>query len=222
MKITTLLFSTIAMLTLVIYACGSSSAPAAEVMMNKETPTADAMMAQETPTGEAMMHDETTTPEAMMDDAMMESPAWYSISLNDARTGQAFSIESLKGKVILVETMAVWCSNCLKQQGEVKALHENFGQRDDFVSIGLDIDPNENEAQLKDYIEAKGFNWLYAVSPADVSREIASLHGDQFLNPPSTPILVIDRHGMAHPMPFGFKSAEDLLKFIQPFLDESM
>lgn len=217
MKMKTLLFCTIVILTLITSACGASSAPATEAMMEKETPTADAMMAKETPTGEAMMQDETATPEVMM-----ESLAWYSISLNDARTGQAFSIESLKGKVILVETMAVWCSNCLKQQGEVKALHENLGQRDDFVSIGLDIDPNENEAQLKDYVEAKGFNWLYAVSPADVSREIASLHGDQFLNPPSTPILVIDRHGIAHPMPFGFKSADDLLKFIQPFLDESM
>ena len=222
MKMKTLLVSTIAILMLVISACGSSSAPATEAMMEKETPTADAMMAKETPTGETMMHDETATPEIMMDDAMMESPAWYSVSLNDARTGQAFSIESLKGKVILVETMAVWCSNCLKQQGEVKALHENLGQREDFVSIGLDIDPNENEAQLKDYVEAKGFDWLYAVSPADVSREIASLYGDQFLNPPSTPILVIDRHGVAHPMPFGFKSSDDLLKFIQPFLDESM
>ena len=53
-------------------------------------------------------------------------------------------------------------------------------------------------------------------------REIASLYGDQFLNPPSTPMLVIDRRGVAHSLPFGIKSAEDLLNFIQPFLDESM
>ncbi|MCK7526838.1 MAG: hypothetical protein MZV64_59190 [Ignavibacteriales bacterium] len=37
--------------------------------------------------------------------------------------------------------------------------------------------------------------------PADVSREIASLYGDQFLNPPSTPMLIIDRKGVAHPLP---------------------
>jgi hypothetical protein len=60
------------------------------------------------------------------------------------------------------------------------------------------------------------------VSPANVSREIASLYGDQFLNPPSTPIVVIDRHGAAHPLPFGIKSADELLKAVQPFLDESM
>jgi hypothetical protein len=71
-------------------------------------------------------------------------------------------------------------------------------------------------------VENKGFDWLYAVPSADVSREIAALYGDQFLNPPSTPIVVIDRHGDTHPLPFGIKSADDLMRAIQPFLDESM
>ena len=157
------------------------------------------------------------TPEPMPD-----LPAWFSTSLTDARTGQTFSVTSFKGKVILVETIAVWCSKCLTQQRQVAALHETLGERDDFVSIGLDIDPNENVAQLKNYVETNGFNWLYAISPLDVSREISSLYGDQFLNPPSTPIVVIDRHGIAHPTSFGIKSVEDLLKFIQPYLDESI
>ena len=176
------------------------------------------------PTQDAMMDDAMATPEAMMDKPsdMMEAPGWFSASLTDARTSQAFSINDFKGKVVLVETMAIWCSNCLKQQGQVKALHEQLGNRDDFVSIGLDIDPNENTEALKGYVEDKGFDWLYAVPSADVSREIAALYGDQFLNPPSTPIVVIDRHGNAHPLPFGIKSADDLMQAIQPFLDESM
>ena len=153
---------------------------------------------------------------------MMETPGWFRASFTDARTGQVFSINELKGKVVLVETMAIWCTNCLQQQGQVKALHEQLGARDDFVSIGLDIDPNENAEALKSYVEDKGFDWLYAVPSADVSREIAALYGDQFLNPPSTPIVVIDRHGDAHPLPFGIKSADDLMQAIQPFLDESM
>ena len=45
-------------------------------------------------------------------------------------------------------------------------------------------------------------------------------HDNQFLSPPS--IVIIDRHGEAHPLPFGIKSADELLQFIQPFLDEAM
>jgi hypothetical protein len=212
MKTKPALLSIFALTILMVSACsGVTATPDARM----EHPTEEAMMDE--PTQEAMVGE---TPAA--EEPMMESPAWYSANLTDASTGEIFSIESLKGKVILVESMAVWCSKCLRQQEQVKILHETLGVRDDFVSVGLDIDPNENIDQLKNYVEAKGFDWYYAISPVDVSREIASLYGDQFLNPPSTPIVVIDRHGVAHPTSFGMKSAEDLLKFIQPFLDESM
>jgi thiol-disulfide isomerase/thioredoxin len=160
--------------------------------------------------------------DTMSDDTMMEAPAWYGISLTNVQTGEAFTISELKGKVVLVETMAIWCSNCKKQQGQVKTLHGLLGERDDFVSLGLDIDSNENGDNLKSYIDANGFDWYYAVSPADASRDISSLYGAQFLNPPSTPMLIIDRKGVAHPLPFGIKSAEDLMQALQPYLDEAM
>jgi cytochrome oxidase Cu insertion factor (SCO1/SenC/PrrC family) len=155
-------------------------------------------------------------------DAMMETPAWYSASLTNVSTGQTFTVNDFKGKVILVETMAIWCSTCFRQQGQVKALHDLLGQRDDFVSIGLDVDPNEDAASLKSYVEKNGFDWLYAVATTEVAQDISKHYGDQFLNPPSAPIVVIDRKGEAHPMPFGVKSADELLQFIQPFLDEAM
>jgi len=158
----------------------------------------------------------------MTEDTMMGPPAWYSASLTNVNSGEVFTINDLRGKVILVETMAVWCTNCFRQQTNVKALHEALGKRDDFVSLGVDIDPNEDEAKLKSFVESNGFEWMYAVSPAEVSREIASLYGGQFLNPPSTPMLIIDRHGEAHPLPFGIKSVEDLTQALQPFLDEAM
>lgn len=216
MKLRNTFLSLVLLTAFFVTACG---APAEDAMMDKPTEEAmhDTMM-----TEEAM-----ATEEAMMEDkpaevAMMESPAWFGIALTNVRTGETFTIQDLNGKVILVETMAVWCSNCLRQQGQVKELHNLLGERDDFVSIGLDIDPNEDASKLKDFVDAQGFGWVYAVSPADVSRDLSSLYGAQFLNPPSTPMLAIDRHGVVHPLPFGIKSAEDLLNFIQPFLDENM
>jgi cytochrome oxidase Cu insertion factor (SCO1/SenC/PrrC family) len=250
MKTKQVFFNMVLLTAFLVGACNGTPAPTADAMMNKEVPTSDAMMSKETPTADAMMTNETPaadtmmskeapTPDLMMGketptadammsketpaaDSMMESPSWYSASFTDASTERAFTIQDFKGKVILVESMAIWCPTCLKQQEQVKALHGLLGQRDDFVSIGLDIDPNEDSAHLKSYVEDNGFDWLHVISPADVSHELSSLYGAQFLNPPSTPIVVIDRHGVAHPTPFGLKSADDLMKFIQPFLDEAM
>jgi thiol-disulfide isomerase/thioredoxin len=189
-------------------------------MLHQTTPdqaTPEKMM--ETGTPETMM--EKSTPEAMMDDSMA-MPGWFSAPLTDVRSGEQFTISDLEGKVVLVETMAMWCSNCLKQQKQVLELHSLLGDRDDFVSLGLDIDPNEVGEALQAYTETNGFYWMYAISPAEVSREIGQLYGDQFLNPPSTPMLIIDRHGQAHPLPFGIKNAQSLMEALQPFLEEGI
>ena len=217
MKTRTIVLNLMLLLVFVLAACGGNAPDAMEKPEDTlmDTSTEEAMMPHDTPTAEVMMEKPT-------EGAMMASPAWYGVALTNVQTGEAFTINGLKGKVVLVETMAIWCSNCKKQQGQVKALHELLGMREDFVSLGLAIDPNENGDALKSYIDSNGFDWYYAVSSADVSREIAALYGDQFLNPPSTPMLIIDRKGVAHPLPFGIKSAEDLLKALQPFLDEAM
>lgn len=189
-----------------------------------ESATPDVMM-KESVTPAAMMHD-TPTADAMMKDvtpgAMMESPSWFGAALTDANSGNAFTLNDYKGKVVLVETMAVWCSTCKQQQGEIKALREQLGMPDNFVTVSLDIDANENLDTVKSYLATTGFDWHYAVAPADVSREIASLYGDQFLNPPSAPVLIIDRNGVGHPLPFGLKSSDNLLQAVNMYLKEGM
>lgn len=210
----------------------------AEDTMNKDDAMAEESMAEDTMMeedshGESMdedkkddtMMDEDTMSEGTSDDSMdsmMESPAWFSHEFLNVNTGETFTISDLKGKVVLVETMATWCSNCLRQQKEVKALHDLIGERDDFVSFGLDIDLNENAEALKNYVDQQGFDWTYAITSDTVAREIGNLYGSQFLNPPSTPMLIIDQKGEVHLLPFGIKSAADLQEALQPFLDGSM
>ncbi|GAB4548483.1 MAG: hypothetical protein Kow0063_43410 [Anaerolineae bacterium] len=157
-----------------------------------------------------MMGDEMSGDEMMADDEAMTTPAWYAAQLTDVNSGSTFRVADFEGKVVLVETMAVWCSTCLRQQQQVQALHELLGERDDWVSLALDIDPNETPDILKAHADRYGFDWHYAVAPVEVAREIGQLYGDQFLNPPSAPMLIIDRQGQVHPLPFGVKSAQAL------------
>lgn len=157
-----------------------------------------------------------------VDDQMMVVPGWFSASLTDVHTGETFLVSDFEGQVVLVETLAMWCSNCLKQQGEVQVLHDMLGERDDFISLGVDVDPNENADALQAYTTNNDFDWLYTVAPIAVAREIGELYGDQYLNPSATPMLIIDRQGAVHTLPFGIKSAQELLTSLQPFLDAEM
>lgn len=154
--------------------------------------------------------------------AMTEMPAFFALAMTDAASGQSFSLSDFKGKVVLVATMAMWCPLCLRQQKQVKSLHGLLGERDDFISVGLDIDPNENLDDLKGYVTSNGFDWWYSVASLDAAREIGQAYGEQFLNPSSTPMFIIDKEGQVHPLPFGVKSAEDLQKALEPLLNEGM
>jgi hypothetical protein len=145
-------------------------------------------------------------------------PDWYSAQLSDVNSGEVFTISENIGKVYLVETMAIWCSNCLRQQQEVKRFHDLLGERDDFESIGINIDPNEDTALLTGYVQKNGFDWIYVVASNELIDEISALYGSQFLNPPSAPMLIIDRQGNPHPLGFGIKSAEELLEAVTPYL----
>ncbi len=220
----------ILVLAILLAACSTTSAkpdatmkkdaPTAEAMMAKETPTADAMMTKETPTAEAMMPKSMPTTDAMMGQDATPAPAWFNAKLTDVNTGKSFKVADFQGKVILVETLAVWCTTCLQQQGQVQTLRGLLGQRDDLVIVALDIDPNENDSTLKTHANRRGFDWMYAVAPADVAREIGKLYGDQFLNPPSAPMFIIDRQGKVHPLKFGVKSAQDLQAAVESFLKQ--
>jgi hypothetical protein len=118
--------------------------------------------------------------------------------------------------------MAVQCDTCKQQQDEIKALHDQMGMQDDFVSVGLDIDANENLDTLKSYLNTTRFDWQYAVASPEVTKEIVSLYGDQFLNPQSASIVIIDRQGEAHPLPSGLKRADELLQAVTMYLKAGM
>jgi hypothetical protein len=187
-------------------------------MMEQEATKEEGSMDDAMSGDEAMKSDETLEDAEAMDEGAMPAPAWYSVELMDVNTGESFRVADFEGKVVLVETLAVWCTTCLRQQKEIRALHEALGERDDLISVGLNIDPNENADILKAHTDKNGFDWRYAVVSREVAREIGQLYGDQFLNPPSAPMLIIDRQGQGHPLPFGVKSAEALQEALSPFL----
>jgi peroxiredoxin len=143
---------------------------------------------------------------------------WFDMELTDVVSGETFTMNDFTGKVVLVETMAMWCPNCLVQANEVRKMHEALGNPEDLVSVSLDVDFNEDEASLKEYVEQYGFDWRFSVAPLQVARALGNLYSAQYLNPPLSPMLIIDRNGKVHLLDYGKKDAETLQKILEPFL----
>jgi peroxiredoxin len=162
----------------------------------------------------------TPLPQSSATAALAKTPDWFAMELVDAQTGETFTMNDYAGKVVLLETMAIWCPNCLVQANEVRELHKLLENTDDLVSVSLDVDVNEDSASLKEYAFQNGLDWHFAVAPLVVARALGNLYTAQYLNPPLSPMLLIDRQGQVHHLEYGLKKAEQLQKFIQPFLEE--
>ncbi len=54
----------------------------------------------------------------------MTAASWIDFELKDVATGEKFKISDFNDKPVLLESFAVWCPTCTKQQRIIKDLHE--------------------------------------------------------------------------------------------------
>jgi thiol-disulfide isomerase/thioredoxin len=135
---------------------------------------------------------------------------WATAELVDVATGETFRIADHAGEVVILETMAIWCSNCRAQQRDVRTALEQL-PAEAVTYVVLDVDPNENGTSLASYREQQGFEGRYAVAGSVVARALAAEFGDQVLNPPSTPIVLIGTDGRVTLTEFGYKTPDELV-----------
>ena len=145
------------------------------------------------------------------------SEIWRTATLRDVVTGEEFRIQDLKGKVVVIETMAVWCTTCRFQQLEAQAALESVDSANVFY-LSLDVDPNERAELLADYARSEGFTWRFAIASPEVSRSLAASFGDQILSPPSTPLIVLGPDGQLIEKHLGIKGADDLAALFREHL----
>jgi thiol-disulfide isomerase/thioredoxin len=133
---------------------------------------------------------------------------WRNILLRDVVSGETFRISDFEGRPILLESFAVWCPTCTKQQREIRKLHQEIGN--DVVSISLDVDPNEEENLVRDHASRNGFDWLYSVAPPELTQALIEEFGTTIVAAPSAPIVLICEDQRARLLKRGVKKAEVL------------
>ena len=86
--------------------------------------------------------------------------AWKTAPLTDANTGKNFTLSQFSGKVVVLQFMAVYCQFCLAESRQLVSVQQSFssnGQAAQVVVVSVDVDPNENFAQLQSYVTQNHF-----------------------------------------------------------------
>ena len=201
----------ILVLPLVLAACAGDPAvndPTSPAMTDPTpSPTAD-------PTAEPMSPgaDPTETAEpASPSPADMPDDPLLAVELTDVRTGEPFTLWELASEhgPVLLEPMAIWCSSCRAQQRQVVEAHAAGS----FTSVSLDVDLSERPEDLAVYADREGFDWHFAMADPELYRALQERFDLAVTNPPSTPLIIVERDGTVRALEFGrgIRSAHELL-----------
>lgn len=139
-------------------------------------------------------------------------PAWRTATLTDVRTGEEFTVGGFD-RPVLLETFAVWCPTCRRQQDKITELHERVGE--DVVPVSLDTDPNEDAEKVREYVERHGYDWRYAISPPAVTRSLTTQFGQSIAQPPNAPMVLVCPDGGARRLRDGVKPASELAQEVE-------
>jgi len=115
---------------------------------------------------------------------------WRSMELTPVRGGDPFTVDGFDRPVVL-ETFAVWCPKCERQQRRLRNLDDSV------VVVSLNTDPNEDAAKVRAHAETKGFDWRFAVAPPAMTKALIDAFGPTVTNAPSTPVIVACQDGSA-------------------------
>lgn len=139
-------------------------------------------------------------------------PAWMEVELTDSITGEKFKISDFRGRPILLESFAVWCSTCLRQQKEMDRLKTTEG--DTIIHISLNTDPNESQEKIIEHVERHGFDWRFAVSPVELTKALLDEFGARIVSAPTSPVVLICPDLSFKLLRSGVKSAQEMLATI--------
>ena len=119
--------------------------------------------------------------------------------------GEALSLSSFRGRVVVIDFFATWCKPCVQEVPELAKIRQRYSQ-EQLIMVSLDVDPSEDPDLIRGFREAHGISWpicAYASSVAD----------DYGVKAIPT-IVIVDREGRVAYVHVGYATADQLSQAI--------
>jgi len=139
-------------------------------------------------------------------------PAWMESSYYDVEANKTKTIASME-KPILVESFAVWCSTCTRQQIEIKDMNEQDAV--EHTSLSLNTDPEEGPTAVRQHMKENGFDWTYGIASAALVNDLLEAFGPTIITAPQVPKILVCSNTSFRRLQNGVRTASTLTEDIR-------
>jgi len=87
----------------------------------------------------------------------------YNFSLTDIND-KVVSLNSLRGKVVVLDLWAMWCAPCLQQKPYFQKVEEKYKNNNEIVFISVSTDGMAKKDTWKSFVKRKGWNGIELIS----------------------------------------------------------
>lgn len=123
--------------------------------------------------------------------------------------GNVVSLQSLRGKVVVLDLFATWCVPCQSQMTELGQVREHYSPSD-MVILSIDVDTGETASQVREFKSDYGATWAFARDTDGV--------GERYGATAIPTLAIIDRAGNLAYRDQGVEGASALIARIDPLL----
>lgn len=126
--------------------------------------------------------------------AVLEGKPAMAFTTQEINSGKTYSLEQLRGKVVLLNFWASWCRECRVEHENLLRLQQMFGNHPDFVMLGVVYQDQPDDARA--FLKQFGSSYPHLLDP---KGEIGIGYG--VYGVPET--FLIDRNGIIRCKQFG-------------------
>jgi thiol-disulfide isomerase/thioredoxin len=178
-----LMFVTMALVVLLVACAPTTTAPT--IAPTTLSPTSDS----------SSVASPTTATVAPAAESAASLPAWMTMPLTNARTGESFTLADFSGKTVLARAMALWCTNCRSGQRAWRDAVLPQVDAANTVFVSFTIETNITAEEMAAYADENSFPWVFAVMTPEFLQALNEQFGSTINVPPVEPQWLIRPDG---------------------------